>query len=162
MSRIYILGSVCSGKTTLARRLSIEMNISHYELDTVVWKSNANGDIKRSDDEILEIFQNIISQENWIIEDVGRKKFKAGLEQADKIIYLNISRQCLKRRILIRWIKQNLKIEKAAYKSDFKMLKQMYIWMNDELTRDRLHELEKYKYKLIILNEKNINNYRGD
>lgn len=37
MNKIYILGSVASGKTTLAKNLSIKTNIKYYELDNVIF-----------------------------------------------------------------------------------------------------------------------------
>ncbi|WP_440338356.1 shikimate kinase [Lysinibacillus sphaericus] len=35
-SKIHIIGSVGSGKTTLAKELSAKLNIPYYELDNVV------------------------------------------------------------------------------------------------------------------------------
>jgi shikimate kinase len=37
-NKIHIIGSVRSGKTTLARTLSSKLKIPFYELDNVVWK----------------------------------------------------------------------------------------------------------------------------
>lgn len=37
-NKIHIIGSVGSGKTTLARNLSTTINVPFYELDNVVWK----------------------------------------------------------------------------------------------------------------------------
>lgn len=39
--RIYIIGSVASGKTTLARTLSKKLNIKAYELDNVVYNDKS-------------------------------------------------------------------------------------------------------------------------
>lgn len=46
--KIHIIGSVGSGKTTLARTLSSHLNIPFYELDNVVWKRFQSGDVRRS------------------------------------------------------------------------------------------------------------------
>lgn len=35
--RIDIIGSVVSGKTTLARKLSDRYNVPHFEKDNIVW-----------------------------------------------------------------------------------------------------------------------------
>ncbi len=162
MHKIYIIGPVCSGKTTLAKRLSKELSIKHYELDNVVWQYNPNGDIKRNEEEILLMFNDIIKNKQWIIEDVGRKIFKDGLDRADQIIYLNISGYLLRIRILLRWLKQKFKIEKSSYKPDIKMLKNMYKWCINDLRKRKqiIKDLEKYGSKLIILNEKNINKFK--
>ncbi|MGM0845159.1 MAG: shikimate kinase [Bacillota bacterium] len=36
--KIHIIGSVGSGKSTLGRKMSSEMDIPLYELDNVVWQ----------------------------------------------------------------------------------------------------------------------------
>lgn len=46
--RLDIIGSVASGKTTLAKRISQRFNIPYYEKDNVVWKRTSSGDEKRS------------------------------------------------------------------------------------------------------------------
>lgn len=38
LKKVHIIGSVGSGKTTLARNLSNKLLFPHYELDNVVWK----------------------------------------------------------------------------------------------------------------------------
>ena len=43
--KIYIIGPVGSGKTTLSRLLSRKYNIKEYELDKIVWDDN-NGNVK--------------------------------------------------------------------------------------------------------------------
>lgn len=49
--RIHIIGSVGSGKTTLARELSKTFQIPYYELDNVAWIRKEPGDILRTDEE---------------------------------------------------------------------------------------------------------------
>ena len=72
-NKIYIIGPVGSGKTTLSRLLSEKYSIESYELDKIVWDDD-NGNIKRTDEEIAKMFNEIISKDSWMIEDVGRKK----------------------------------------------------------------------------------------
>ena len=49
--KIDIIGSVASGKTTLAKRISRQYGIPYYEKDNIVWKRTASGDVKRSPEE---------------------------------------------------------------------------------------------------------------
>lgn len=49
-NKIHIIGSVGSGKTTLARELSSKLNIPFYELDNVMWKRYESGDIRRTEE----------------------------------------------------------------------------------------------------------------
>ena len=161
MTKIYILGAVGSGKSTLAKKISYELNIPYYELDNIIWKKNDEGpDSKRAKKEITTIFNEIIKQENWIIENVGKNIFDKGLEYADKIIYLNFKKRILYYRVLKRWIKQNLKIEKAPYKTNLKMLIQMFKWVDKEKTNSKLSKLTKYMNKVTILDHKSLKKYK--
>ena len=44
--KLDIIGSVASGKTTLARELSEKYQIPFYEKDNIIWKRTPNGDKK--------------------------------------------------------------------------------------------------------------------
>jgi adenylate kinase family enzyme len=66
--KIDIIGSVASGKTTLAKEISKKYQIPCYEKDNVVWERTINGDKKRNSKERDRIFDEIIKRENWIVE----------------------------------------------------------------------------------------------
>jgi adenylate kinase family enzyme len=66
--RIHIIGSVRCGKTTLAKELSLYLNVPFYELDNVVWYRGKSEDIRRSDEEKKEYLNFIVHSETWIIE----------------------------------------------------------------------------------------------
>ena len=51
MRKIFIIGTVASGKTTLAKQLSKNMDIPWYELDCIVHHQTAEGRNKRTPDE---------------------------------------------------------------------------------------------------------------
>ncbi|MDD3340631.1 MAG: AAA family ATPase [Bacilli bacterium] len=159
MAKIYILGAVGSGKSTLAGRLSKELSCKHFSLDDVIWEYHPEGDKKRSKENIKSIFEKILKNKNWIIEDVGRKIFRKGMVEADTILYLKISRPILYKRIISRWYQQRTGKEPAPYKPTFKMLKQMLLWANDELRNSKLKELEPYQEKIKILNAKTVKTY---
>ena len=73
------------------------------------------------------------------------------LDLSDKIIYLNTNYNIRKIRIIKRYIKQKLKLEKISYKSNLKLLIQMYKWNKEfETNKDEFeHQLTKYNDKLI-------------
>lgn len=161
--RIYIIGSVSSGKSTLAKKLSKTLNIQYQSLDEVVHipdKSSPWGNRKRSIEERDKLFYSLIQQPNWIIEDVGRPCFEKGLMEADKIVLLEIPKKIRNYRIIKRWIRQRLGIEKCIYNPRYKMLKCMLQWSKDyDLGKDKLKErILSYQDKVIILkNDKDIN-----
>ena len=107
MNKIYIIGPVGSGKTTFSKKLSEKYKIKRYELDKVAW-DDENGNIKRTDEEALKIFNDILRNESWIIEDVGRNKFRKGREEADIIYYIKLTRLKSYYRVSKRWIKQRI------------------------------------------------------
>lgn len=131
--KIYIVGSVASGKSTLARRLSQKAGIPCYHLDEVVRFKNPNGEFgntKRTPEEREALFQKILSAD-CIIEDTGRECFSEGLQWADQIVVLQLSRAVRYRRIILRHIKQVLGIEKANYTPSLEMVRLMFKWAND-------------------------------
>lgn len=152
-SKVYIIGSVASGKTTFAKKLSKSLKVNWYELDNVIWERHAHGDIKRTSDQRDLLFNRIIDSEKWIIEDVCRPCFERGLSKADIIILLDIPSGKRKRYILKRWIKQKLRVEKSNYEPTIKMLKLMFKWCDDydKTKSELLKRLEPFKDKVVIL-----------
>ncbi|OOC61399.1 EutP/PduV family microcompartment system protein [Paenibacillus ihbetae] len=55
MNKILIMGSVASGKTTLARRLSEQLHIPWFELDAIVHHQTSTGRYKRTEEEQIEV-----------------------------------------------------------------------------------------------------------
>ena len=160
MSKIYITGIVASGKTTLAKKLSKKLNIPHYELDCIVHHKTETERYKRTPEQQIEVIRRIDSEGDWIIEGTHRKSCNCLLDMADKIIFFDTSLWKRKYRILLRYIKQQLRVEKCHYKSDFKMLKSMYKWTKEfEDNRENFEKmLKQYENKLTITkNAKNLN-----
>lgn len=58
--KIHIIGGSGSGKTYLAKKLSAELNIAHYDLDDIQWDNNAKiYGVKRNPDERHAMLQEI-------------------------------------------------------------------------------------------------------
>lgn len=163
--KIYIVGAVSSGKSTLAKKFSEKLNIPYKSLDEVVHipdKSHPWGNRKREEKGRDKIFRTVIQQSKWIIEDVGRPCFEGGLREADIIVLLDVPTKIRTYRIIKRWIKQRLGIEKCIYKADYKMLKSMFKWSrNYDTGKDNLKErIARYEEKVITLrNNKDIDSF---
>ena len=159
MKKIYIIGAVGSGKTTLAKKLSSRLDIKMYELDKIVWDDD-NGNVKRSDQDILKLFYEIIEKNTWIIEDVGRKKFIDGIINADIVYYLDLNPLTIYKRCIIRWIKQKIGVEKYNYKPTIKGLFEMLKWAKQDIKNKNKKidyiKLNSKKYQL--LTKKDIKN----
>lgn len=161
--KIYIIGPVGSGKTTFATELSKKYNIQYYELDKVSW-DDEHGNIKRSDEEAQKIFRKILKNKSWIIEDVGREKFKQGRVEADIIYYIKLSRIKSYYRVTKRWIKQRLGKERYNYPPVFEQWLYYISTVNSYYKKEKskLKSLEEFKDKLIIVNNKEINQILKD
>ena len=159
--KIYIIGCPGSGKTTLAKLLSKKYNIKSYELDLLVY-DDENDHIKRSDKEVNKLFTEIISKENWIIEDVGRSKFIDGKEACDIIYYLKLSKFEIYKRITKRWINQRIGKEKYNYPPTLLALIDMIKIANSYFKKenDKIKQLEKYKDKVTYLDVKQLDNFK--
>ena len=110
------------------------------------------------------MFDEILKNKSWIIEDVGRKKFIKGREEADIIYYIKLSRLKSYIRVTKRWIKQRLKLEAYNHPPTFKQLLYFISTVNtyysDQL--EKLKSLEKYQDKLIFINKKVIKKLKND
>ena len=162
MKKIYIIGPVGSGKTTFSKKLSEKYNITRYELDKVSWDDD-NGNVRRSEEEALKLFNKIIDNDSWIIEDIGRTKFKKGREQADIIYYIKLSKPKSYYRVTKRWIKQKIGIETYNHPPTFKQLLYFISTVKSYYKKEKykLKELEQFQNKLIILNNSKIKDILG-
>ncbi|MWC29376.1 hypothetical protein [Paenibacillus sp. MMS18-CY102] len=153
MTKIFIIGIVASGKTTLAKRLSNEMNIPWYELDCIVHHETATERYKRTASEQVEVINQIDREGSWIFEGTDRESYQCLFEMADIILFLDPPLWKRRARILLRFLKQNLGLEKCHYQPDIKMLRMMYKWTQDfERSRESFEEkLRLYERKVIRL-----------
>ncbi|MFP7478620.1 DNA topology modulation protein FlaR [Terribacillus saccharophilus] len=127
--KIHIIGSVASGKTTLAKEMSKLLGAAHYELDNVVWKRSAEGDIRRSDKQKKVILKDIICSDSWIIEGVHTDDWiEDSLLHAELIILLDPAYGIRNIRIIKRFLRQKLNIEEANYTPSFRIFLNMFKW----------------------------------
>ncbi|MDE6701124.1 MAG: DNA topology modulation protein FlaR, partial [Acetatifactor sp.] len=110
--KLDIIGSVASGKSTLAREISEKYQIPFYEKDNIIWKRTPNGDKKRSPEERDRIFREIIEGGNWIVEGTPRKCLNESFAYSDYIIFLDINTCTRLFRVFRRWIRQRIGKEK--------------------------------------------------
>ena len=120
--KLDIIGSVASGKSTLAREISEKYQVPFYEKDNIVWKRTPDGDKKRSTEERDGIFKEIIEGDNWIVEGSPRKCLKDSFAYSDYIILLDINTCTRLFRVFRRWIRQRRGKEKYNSKPTLKFL----------------------------------------
>jgi adenylate kinase family enzyme len=156
--RIHIIGSVGSGKTTLARELSSKFGVPFFELDNVVWKRHESGDIRRTDEEKQEYLNHILASNSWIIEGVHHEDWvSTSFQHAEVIIFLNTKSSVRIYRIIKRFILQKLGVEKSNYQPTLKMFFKMFKWNKyfEEVGKPNIFKkFEVYSNKLVIVTNK--------
>lgn len=138
--RIYIIGPVAAGKTTLANHIGSITNTPVFHLDELVHipdSTSHTGNNRRPDKERDAMFTQIITRPNWIIEDVGRDCFSAGISAADLIIFLDPSIGVRYKRILSRFLRQRLRLEPCNYAPNLNMLISMFRWTREYNTDNK-------------------------
>ena len=138
-SKILIVGCVGSGKSTYAKKISKKLKIPVYGIDEIVHDDELG--VRRSLEEQKEIINKINTNDKWIIEGALRKELYFLMEMADLIIMIDIDREIVEHRVITRYIKQQLGIEKINYKVDKDFLEMMLI---------KIMKLEKIFLKYLI------------
>lgn len=156
--KIHIIGSVGSGKTTLAKELSSKLSIPFYELDNIVWTRRESGDIRRTEKEREEYLNIIIQSESWIIEGVHNEAWVAdSFRNAELIIFLDTKYSIRTYRIVKRFLCQKLRLEKSNYKPTIKIFFKMFNWNRyfEEVGKPNFfNEFGMYRDKLLVANNK--------
>jgi adenylate kinase family enzyme len=101
--RISIIGTSCSGKTTLAKQLSSILNIPHIQLDEFNWLPNWK---ERPLEEFMQLIDNATLSESWICDGNYDKSRNLVWQRTTHIIWLNFPFHIVFRRALVRTIKR--------------------------------------------------------
>ncbi len=161
--KIHIIGSVGSGKTTFARRLSSVVDIPYFEIDNVVWDRSGKKDVRHPEKERNRQFLELISKEEWIIEGAQYGWTSEGFISADLIIMLYPHLWIRNYRILRRYIRHKLGYEQLNYKQEFRHLFKLYKWNYKFEYRGKgllLEQFAPYEQKLVVLkNNKEIERF---
>lgn len=121
-----IFGRPGSGKTTFAHWLSKKTSLSLCHLDKYFFTENWE---ERNYNDFLEIQQNIVNRDSWIIDGNSTRSFEMRWSQADLIIYFNYPKYLCLYRILKRYFKPNICFDdrpnKCPERITMKLLKYM-------------------------------------
>ena len=142
MMKIHIIGGPGSGKTFLAEKLSKETGIRHYDLDDLQWdnKSDVYG-IKREPAERDQLLYDVLKHDDWIIEGVYYAWCQQCFADANKIYVLSVPRYKYRYRIVRRFIRRKIGLEKGK-KETLKSLLRLLKWA-DKYQKENLVEIRK-------------------
>jgi adenylate kinase family enzyme len=130
--RIIIIGTSCSGKSTLAKTLSNKLGIVHYELDHYFWKEHWTESTK---EEFTKKVKDIIEEKNWVICGNYSKVREIIWSKATDIIWLDYPFQLVLFRSIKRSFIRSLKKEKVCngnietFKQSFFSKESIILWV---------------------------------
>ena len=140
--KIHIIGGPGSGKTFLAEKLSAQLGIPHYDLDDLQWDNTAlSYATKRDAQERDALLREILQKDDWIIEGVYYAWCGQCFEDADRIYLLIVPRYRYRYRILRRFVRRKLGLEKGK-KETLKSLFALLKWA-DKYQRTNLVEIRR-------------------
>jgi adenylate kinase family enzyme len=87
MIRVSIVGTSCSGKTTLARGISSVMGIPHFELDAIHWLPNWT---PRPIDLFRAAVEEATTGDRWVIDGNYSKVRDIIWSRATDVVWLNL------------------------------------------------------------------------
>ncbi len=129
MKKIVVVGCPSSGKTTLAKDLSVLLNIPIYHLDKIFW--TREGHLKQ--DVFIAEQENMMLEDKWIIDGnfMKSKSYIMRLNNADTIIFFAFSKVVIYWRLFKRFIKYFNKLRpdmggEKKFHIDWSLLK--FIW----------------------------------
>ncbi len=140
--KIHIIGGPGSGKSFMAEKLSNQYGIPHYDLDELQWDNEA-GDYgtKRDSQKRNELLQQLLKKEDWIIEGVYYAWCRQCFEDADTIFLLNVPRYKYRYRIIQRYLRRKIGLEKGKRES-LRSLSELLKWA-DKYQQVNLVEIKK-------------------
>ena len=109
MSRVVVIGNAGGGKSTLARVLAERRGMPHIEIDRLLWQENW---VLTPEDIYTRRHQDIIAQDEWVIDGLGRQNsIAARIARATEIILIDMplwTHFWLAAERQIAWVRGNL------------------------------------------------------
>ena len=99
MDRIAVVGTSCSGKTHLAKRISRILGVSHVELDGLYWGANWT---PRETDHFRKLVDDATVYPNWVCDGNYRAARDIVWKRVDTIVWLNLPLSVVFRRAIQR------------------------------------------------------------
>ncbi|ELK46009.1 adenylate kinase [Halobacillus sp. BAB-2008] len=127
--KIRIIGSVASGKTTLAKELSEYLHIPYIEMDNLVWDRGGGTDRRRTPQERDACLHQVLVEDQWILEGVHRGDWTEDtFFEADVVLMLDPPYMLRTWRIIRRFFRQKAGLESANYRPSLKIFLRMFRW----------------------------------
>lgn len=146
-----IFGRPGSGKSTFATWLSRSLGLPLHHLDKHFYVNNW---VERDYNEFLQIQQNIVDTECWIVDGNSTRSLEIRWARADLILYFNFHKTICTYHIFKRFFKPNTSFDDRApgckEKIRFSLLK--YMWGFEERVSEDIKTL-KGRYPQAVFKE---------
>jgi adenylate kinase family enzyme len=107
--RIAVVGTIGSGKTTCARKISARLGIRHVELDSLHWDANW---VAAPDTVFRERVTRVLQDGSWVVDGNYHVVRDIVWSRADMLVWLDYSLLLVMRRLFFRTLKRILTSEK--------------------------------------------------
>ena len=105
LQRVVIIGSSCSGKTTMAGHVAGIMDVPHVELDAIHWLPEWQ---ERPIEEFRALTAKAVAADHWVADGNYRRVRDIVWARATTVIWLNYSFPLVLWRVLRRTITRNI------------------------------------------------------
>jgi len=109
LNRIVIIGTSCSGKTTLARTIAEILGVTRIELDAIHWLSDWQS---RPIEQFRKLAQEAVTAEEWVLDGNYSKVRDIVWARATALIWLNYPFHVVYGRALYRTVRRVLTQER--------------------------------------------------
>jgi adenylate kinase family enzyme len=100
--RIVVVGTTGAGKTTLARRIAVMLELPHIELDAINWQSGWRDLSRRDPEEFVRRVAEAIEAEAWVV-DGNYSRVRDGVwRRATHLVWLDYERPVILARVISR------------------------------------------------------------
>jgi adenylate kinase family enzyme len=131
-SRIIIVGTSCSGKTILAKRIANILGFPHIELDAIYWQPNWN---PRSHEEFRALVSQTLAGDCWVVDGNYSVVRDIVWSRGTTLIWLNYSfptvfARALRRTLRRAWDKEILfSGNRESFKTSFLSTDSILLWV---------------------------------
>jgi adenylate kinase family enzyme len=103
--RLIVIGTSCSGKTTLAKRIAQQLGCPHIELDALHWGPNW---VERPTEDFQRLVREAIAGNRWVVDGNYAVVRDITWPRATTVIWLNYSFGRVLVRALTRTVRRSL------------------------------------------------------
>jgi adenylate kinase family enzyme len=148
LDRVAVIGTSCSGKTTLARTLATTLDMPHIELDAIHWQPNWRS---RPLAEFRQLTQAAVAAERWVLDGNYSKVRDIVWQRATALVWLNYPFRVVLWRALFRTIGRVLTQEelfagnRKGFRKSFLSKDSILVWVITTYQRRRRDYPELFK-----------------